>query len=112
MPTWLSREELQHHKVFFTKETVERVFKLKCKFGRNDFRHSFENLLPSFTPFYFVKDYDTAKNFSHVRALIYDGFLCTIAIAVVQYKFRRRQNTFRGNVFVGSFRITILQKSR
>ena len=39
-------------------------------------------------------------------------FLCTIAIAVVQYKFRRRQNTFRGNVFVGSFRITILQKSR
>ena len=74
MPTWLSREELQHHKFFFTKETVERVFKLKCKFGRNDFRHSFENLLPSFTPFYFVKDYDTAKNFSHVRALIYDGF--------------------------------------
>ena len=74
MPTWLSREELQHHKFFFTKETVERVFKLKCKFGRNDFRRSFKSLLPSFTPFYFVKDYDTAKNFSHVRALIYDGF--------------------------------------
>ena len=111
MPTWLSREELQHHK-FFLRRTVERVFKLKCKFGRNDFRGSFKSLLPSFTPFYFVKDYDTAKNFSHVRALIYDGFLCTIAIAVVQYKFRRRQNTFRGNVFVGSFRITLLQKSR
>ena len=57
--------------------------------------------LKAFTPFYFVKDYDTAKHFSHVRALIYDGFfLCKIAITVVHCKFRRRENTFRGNVLL------------